>query len=217
MPAESFKKKKLRMNEIIRALKQEYPDSKCSLKYESPFQLLIATILSAQCTDERVNKVTAEFFSKVPTVHAMADLSRKEIAKEIYSTGFYNNKSKSIQRLCEVLLDEYSGEVPDNMMDLVNLPGTGRKTANVILGNAFGIPGLVVDTHVIRISNLLKLVHTRNAVKIEKELMNVVNEEDWTLFAHLFIDHGRAVCVANRPKCGDCVIKQWCPSEITTA
>ena len=133
--------------------------------------------------------------------------------KLIYSTGFYNNKSKSIRRLCEVLLYKYKGEVPGNMMDLVNLPGTGRKTANVVLGNVFGVPGLVVDTHVIRISNLLKMVQSRNASKIENELMNIVIKEDWTLFAHLLIDHGRAVCIANRPKCQNCIIADICPSN----
>ena len=213
MTAESIKNKQKRMQSILETLKTEYPDSKCSLHYDSPFQLLVATILSAQCTDERVNKVTRDLFKKNPTVQLMSKMSREEIAGKIYSTGFYNNKSKSIKHLCEVLLEVHDGEVPQTLKELVKLPGTGRKTANVILGNAFGIPGLVVDTHVIRISNLLKFVNIKNPVKIEMELMNIVPKEDWTLFTHLIIDHGRAVCIANRPKCNECKIRFYCPSS----
>lgn len=215
MPAESIKKKKIRMKNILDILKNEYPDSKCSLNYKNPFQLLVATILSAQCTDDRVNKVTSGLFARYPNVEDMEKLSRSVLAKEIYSTGFFNNKSKSIWKLCKVLLKEYNGRVPGNIEQLIKLPGTGRKTANVILGNAFGVPGLVVDTHVIRISNLLKFVKTKNANKIEKDLMKITEMEDWTLFAHLIIDHGRAVCIANRPKCNNCVIKMYCPSEVS--
>ena len=213
MTAESLKKKQKRMQSILETLKTEYPDSKCSLHYNSPFQLLVATILSAQCTDERVNIVTRGLFKNYPTVQLISKMSREEIAREIYSTGFYNNKSKSIKQLCEVLLEVHDGEVPQTLKELVELPGTGRKTANVILGNALGIPGLVVDTHVIRISNLLKFVNIKNPVKIEMELMNIVPKEDWTLFTHLIIDHGRAVCIANRPKCNECKIRFYCPSS----
>lgn len=213
MPAESLKNKKQRMGKILGALKAEYPNSKCSLNYDSPFQLLVATVLSAQCTDERVNKVTAKLFLSFPTVYKMNTLTKEEIGEKIYSTGFYNNKSKSIKKLCEQLINDHNGEVPSTMDELHKLPGTGRKTANVVLGNAFNIPGMVVDTHVTRITNLLKFVKTKNAVKIEKELEKVVPQEDWTLFSHLLIDHGRAVCIANRPQCENCILVENCPSS----
>ena len=180
MPRESLKNKKIRMDKIVSALKKEYPNSKCSLHYDSPFQLLVATILSAQCTDERVNKVTKNLFKDYPTVYKLNKLTKEEIGEKIYSTGFYNNKSKSIKKLCEILIHDYDGKVPSTMNELHKLPGTGRKTANVVLGNAFNIPGMVVDTHVTRITNLLKFVNTKNAVIIEKELEKVVEREDWT-------------------------------------
>ena len=213
MPRESLKNKKIRMDKIVTELKKEYPNSKCSLNYNSPFQLLVATILSAQCTDERVNKVTKILFKDYPTVYKLNELTKEEIGEKIYSTGFYNNKSKSIKKLCEILIKDYEGKVPFTMDELHKLPGTGRKTANVVLGNAFNIPGMVVDTHVSRITNLLKFVNTKNAVKIEKELEKVVQREDWTLFSHLLIDHGRAVCIANRPKCDRCFLANYCPSS----
>ena len=213
MPAESLKNKKKRMGKILEALKIEYPNSKCSLNYDSPFQLLVATILSAQCTDERVNKVTKKLFTGFPTVNKMNELTKEEIGEKIYSTGFYNNKSKSIKRLCEKLINDHNGEVPSTMEELYKLPGTGRKTANVVLGNVFNTPGMVVDTHVTRIINLLKFIKTKNAVKIEKELEKVVPHEDWTLFSHLLIDHGRAVCIANRPNCENCILAKNCPSS----
>jgi endonuclease III len=214
MPAESIKNKKIRMGYVLDFLKEKYPNSKCSLNYESPFQLLVATILSAQCTDERVNKVTFNMFKSYPTVFKLNELSQEEIGKFIYSTGFYNNKSKSIKKLCEILISEYNGKIPETMEELNKLPGTGRKTANVVLGNAFNTPGMVVDTHVTRITNLLKFVKTKNAVKIESELEKMVPHEDWTLFSHLLIDHGRATCIANRPKCHDCILAQYCPSKL---
>lgn len=213
MPRESLKNKKNRMESILIALKNEYPNSKCSLNYESPFQLLVATILSAQCTDERVNKVTEKLFKDFPTVYKMNELTKEEIGEKIYSTGFYNNKAKSLKKLCETLIEKFEGEVPSTMDELHKLPGTGRKTANVVLGNAFNIPGMVVDTHVTRITNLLKFVNTKNAVKIEKELEKVVPRQDWTLFSHLLIDHGRAVCIANRPQCSNCILSEYCPSS----
>lgn len=213
MPRESLKNKKNRMENILIALKNEYPNSKCSLNYESPFQLLVATILSAQCTDERVNKVTEKLFKDIPTVYKMNELTKEEIGEKIYSTGFYNNKAKSLKKLCETLIEKFEGEVPSTMDELHKLPGTGRKTANVVLGNAFNIPGMVVDTHVTRITNLLKFVNTKNAVKIEKELEKVVPRQDWTLFSHLLIDHGRAVCIANRPQCSNCILSEYCPSS----
>ena len=214
MPVESLKKKQIRMENIVSKLKQEYPDSKCSLRYESSFQLLTATILSAQCTDERVNKVTKGMFSKYPTPVDFANLPLETIKKEIYSTGFYNNKAKSIKAMAEMLVNSLSGNVPNTLDEMVKLPGVGRKTANVVLGNIQGIPSIVVDTHVTRITNLLKFVKTKNAVKIESELSKLINKNDWTLFAHLLIDHGRAVCIANRPKCNSCVISNLCPSKL---
>ena len=214
MPVESLIKKKVRMEKIVTNLKLEYPDSKCSLRYESPFQLLTATILSAQCTDERVNKVTKRLFANYPTPQDFVMLPIGTIKKEIYSTGFYNNKAKSIKAMAESVVNEYGGSLPNTLNEMVKLPGVGRKTANVVLGNIQGIPSIVVDTHVTRITNLLKFVKTKNAVKIETELSKIINKNDWTLFAHLLIDHGRAVCIANRPKCNKCVISNLCPSKL---
>lgn len=214
MPVESLKRKRLRMNEILSILKLEYPDSKCSLNYKTPFQLLVATVLSAQCTDERVNKVVIPLFDKYPTPESFTVLTLQEIGKEIYSTGFYNNKAKSIKGLSHALVNEYEGKVPGTMNELVNLPGVGRKTANVVLGNIFDVPGVVVDTHVTRIANLLCFTQSKNAVVIERELEKIINKSDWTLFTHLIIDHGRAICVANRPNCLKCSISEFCPSSI---
>jgi endonuclease-3 len=214
MPIESLTKKKIRMENIVSILKKEYPNSKCSLRYESSFQLLTATILSAQCTDERVNKVTKGLFAKYPSPEDFVMLPLETIKKEIYSTGFYNNKAKSIKAMAEMVVNSHSGNVPNTLDEMVKLPGVGRKTANVVLGNIQGIPSIVVDTHVTRITNLLKFVKTKNAVKIESELSKLINKNDWTLFAHLLIDHGRAVCIANRPKCNNCVISNLCPSKL---
>ena len=213
MPLESLSKQRKRMAEIISRLKREYPDSKCSLNYSSPFQLLVATILSAQCTDERVNKVTQRLFIKYPSAKDFSELPLETIKKEIYSTGFYNNKAKSIKGMSEIIVEKHGGELPENLEEMVQMPGVGRKTANVVLGNVYKIPSVVVDTHVTRISNLLKFTKTKDAVKIERKLMTIINQNDWTLFAHLLIDHGRAVCVVNRPKCGECVISEFCPSN----
>ena len=201
------------MAEILSVLKLEYPDSKCSLDYNTPFQLLVATVLSAQCTDERVNKVVIPLFDKYPTPEAFTQLTVGEIGKEIYSTGFYNNKAKSIKGLSHALVDEYDSDVPGIMDELVSLPGVGRKTANVVLGNIFDIPGVVVDTHVTRITNLLNFTKSKNAVIIERELEKIIDKSDWTLFTHLIIDHGRAICVANRPNCSECSISDFCPSS----
>mgnify|MGYP006098220147 FL=1 len=201
------------MAEILSILKLEYPDSKCSLDYNTPFQLLVATVLSAQCTDERVNKVVIPLFDKYPTPEAFTQLTVGEIGKEIYSTGFYNNKAKSIKGLSHAIVDEYDGDVPGIMDELVSLPGVGRKTANVVLGNIFDVPGVVVDTHVTRITNLLSFTKSKNAVIIERELEKIIDKSDWTLFTHLIIDHGRAICVANRPNCSECSISDFCPSS----
>ena len=205
-------KKKEKVKEIVKRLKNEYPDSKCSLIYDNPFQLLVATILSAQCTDERVNKVTEKLFAKYPNAKSLSSLSEKQIGKLIYSTGFYNNKAKNIKKMSDIVYNSYNGEIPNVIDELTLLPGVGRKTANVVLGNVFDVASLVVDTHVTRISNLLKLVNTKNAVIIEKKLCKIVEKKDWSILAHLFIDHGRKICVANRPKCYDCKLIDLCPS-----
>ena len=217
MPIESITRKRQRMVHIVSHLKQEYPDSKCSLHYKSSFQLLVATILSAQCTDERVNKVTQNMFSKYSEPADFATLSLEIIKKEIYSTGFYNNKSKSIKGMSIAVMEQYGGELPQTLEEMIKLPGVGRKTANVVLGNIHGIPSIVVDTHVTRITNLLHFVKNKNAVIIEKELAEIIDKKDWTLFAHLLIDHGRAVCIANRPQCNNCIIAQFCPSKLGDA
>lgn len=210
---ESVKNRKSRIACIVSILKKEYPNSKCSLIYASPFQLLVATILSAQCTDERVNKVTSVVFKKYPDAKSFSNLSVEKIGKLIYSTGFYNNKAKNIKKMSDIVWREYKGNIPEDIDSLVNLPGVGRKTANVVLGNVFNTPALVVDTHVTRITNLLKFVNTKNAVLIEKQLCKITDSENWSIFAHLLIDHGRKVCIANRPKCNDCVLSDLCPSS----
>ena len=213
MSRESLKNKKIRISEIISILKLEYPNSKCSLVYESPFLLLVATILSAQCTDERVNKVTSKIFPVYPDAHSFSKLTVKKIGQLIYSTGFYNNKAKNIKAMSDIVAKDYNGEIPDNIDLLTQLPGVGRKTANVVLGNIFDVPSLVVDTHVTRITNLLKFVKSRNAVIIEKDLNKIVESKDWSIFAHLLIDHGRKVCIANRPQCSLCSLNNLCPSS----
>ncbi|NOZ09080.1 MAG: endonuclease III [FCB group bacterium] len=214
MARESKSARRTRLAEVLKRLKDAYPAASCSLRYGNPFQLLVSTILSAQCTDERVNKVTPGLFLRYPGPEDFARLTVEEIGKEIYSTGFYNNKARSIRGMSLALLERYGGEVPRTLEELVSLPGVGRKTANVVLGNAFGIPGITVDTHVTRITNLLGLVKTKDAVKIEKELMEIMDREDWTLSAHLFIEHGRAVCIARRPRCSECVLADLCPGAI---
>ena len=213
MNRESLINKKKRIAKIISILKEEYPDSKCSLIYDNPFQLLVATILSAQCTDERVNKVTSKIFPKYPDAKAFSMLSKEEIGELIYSTGFYNNKAKNIKGMSDTVSKKYNGEIPDNIDQLTQLPGVGRKTANVVLGNVFNVPSLVVDTHVTRIANLLKFTRSKNPVIIEKELCKIVDNKDWSIFAHLLIDHGRKVCIANRPQCDVCSFNEYCPSS----
>jgi len=213
MKNESKKNKIIRISKIISLLKKEYPNSKCSLEFDSPFQLLVATILSAQCTDERVNKVTKVLFEKYPDAESLSKLSAMQIGKLIYSTGFYNNKSKNIKKMTDDVVSKYNGDIPNDISLLVALPGVGRKTANVVLGNVFDRPALVVDTHVTRITNLLKFVKTKNAVSIEKSLCQIVDSEDWSIFAHLLIDHGRKVCIANRPQCNVCILNNLCPSS----
>lgn len=199
-----------RARKIIGILKKEYPGSRCSLCFESPFELLIATILSAQCTDERVNKVTAALFQKYSGPEDFARANVSEIEEDIRSTGFYKNKAKSIQACSKTLIELYGGKVPDALEKLVKLRGVGRKTANVVLGTAFGKQAVVVDTHVTRLSNRLGLTKEQDAVKIEFDLMKVVPRKDWTSLAHLFIDHGRAVCKAPSPRCEMCKLTAYC-------
>ncbi len=210
---ESKKARRARTAEILARLKAEYPDSRCALVHDSPLQLLVATILSAQCTDKRVNMVTPALFARFPTAadYAAADIA--ELEEMIRTTGFFRNKARSLKGLGQALVADHGGEVPSEMDALVKLPGTGRKTANVVLGNAFGIDeGVVVDTHVGRISRLLGLTGEKDPVKVERDLMAVVPRSAWTLWAHLLIDHGRAVCKARRPECGACVLADLCPS-----
>ena len=200
--------------EVLARLKREYPDARTELDYETPLQLVIATILSAQCTDKRVNMVTALLFRTFPTAAALADAPSEKLEEIIKSTGFFRNKTKSLIGLGKALVERHGGQVPDSMDALVNLPGVGRKTANVILGNAFGKnEGIVVDTHVARLSQRLGLTRETDPVKIEQDLVKLFPPEDWTLLAHLLIFHGRRVCVARTPKCEICVLNDICPSS----
>jgi endonuclease-3 len=212
MPRESTADKIERTQKICAALQRVYPDAHCELNFSNPLQLLIATILSAQCTDKRVNLVTADLFKKYRSAKAFADAGISELEKDIRSTGFYKNKAKNIKACCAALVEKFHGAVPRTMAELHSLAGVGRKTANVVLGNAFGINvGVVVDTHVTRLGNRLGLVQGTDAVKIEKELMRLVPQNDWTLFSHWLIWHGRRRCPARKPDCVNCEIKNLCP------
>lgn len=200
------------MRRILDALRTCFPAPACALLHENPFQLLVATILSAQCTDERVNMVTPALFARYPDAVAMASAPVEDIAAIIRSTGFFQNKSRNIKACCEALLARHGGEVPRTMEELTALPGVGRKTANVVLGNSFGVPGFPVDTHVRRIANLLQLTDSDNPEVIEQHLCAITPEEEWTEASHLFILHGRATCIARRPRCAECLIRPHCPS-----
>ncbi|MGE0615563.1 MAG: endonuclease III [Bacteriovoracia bacterium] len=200
-----------RMLVVLKELKRLYPDSKCSLIFNSPFQLLVATILSAQCTDKRVNLVVPDLFARYPDARAFAEAKLEDIEALIRTTGFYKNKALSIREMARAVRDRHGGEVPRTLDELTALRGVGRKTGNVILGNAFGIPGLVVDTHVGRISRRLGFTKELDPVKVEHALMEVVPRQDWVIFSHLLIDHGRAVCMARGPRCGACTLSQTCP------
>ena len=198
---------------IIRILKKEYPDAKIALKFKDPWQLLVATILSAQCTDTRVNKVTPELFKKYKNISDFAKADPKEFEREIRSTGFYRNKAKSIIGSAKKILSEFNGNVPDTMEELTSLPGVGRKTANVILSSGFGkTAGIVVDTHVIRLSGRLGFTKNTEPEKIEYDLMKIVPKNDWTVFSHLLILHGRKICNARKPLCAECGVNKLCPS-----
>ena len=210
---ESKRARRARAEEILARLKKEYPGSKCALTFDNPLELLVATILSAQCTDKRVNMVTPELFRRCPTAAEYAEISAEELSELIRTTGFFRNKAKSLRGMGQAILDEHGGEVPQEMAKLVALPGVARKTANVVLGNAFGKnEGVVVDTHVGRLSGRLSLTAETSPVKVERDLMDLVPREDWTLWSHLLIDHGRAVCKARRPDCESCVLLDLCPA-----
>jgi endonuclease III len=200
-----------RMAEILRILKRTYPEAQCSLVHGNPYQLLMATILSAQCTDERVNLVTPALFNRFPTPKAMAEGDLSEIEDLIRSTGFYKNKAKSLKECSASLVAQHSGKVPQTLDELTKLRGVGRKTANVILGVAYGVPGLVVDTHVGRLSRRMGFTKSTDPVKVEHEMMEIVPREDWTLYAHLMIDHGRAICTARKALCEECPVNRYCP------
>jgi endonuclease-3 len=212
--AESPVDRRRRTRTIITRLKREFPDAKCALDHTSPLELLVATILSAQCTDARVNMVTPALFAKYRSAADYAAADPAVFEREIQSTGFFRNKTKSILGMARALEEHHGGQVPDTMEALVALPGVGRKTANVVLGNAFGKnEGIVVDTHVGRISGLLKLTKETNPEKIERDLTALVPRRDWTIFSHLLILHGRKTCIARRPKCESCCINDLCPSS----
>jgi endonuclease III len=213
MNMESQSEKQVRSTKILRALHQAYPTSECALFHDTPLQLLIATILSAQCTDKRVNMVTPALFARFPDAAALAEAHPSEVAELVRSTGFYQNKTKNIIACCQAIMSEHGGQVPQSMEALIKLPGVGRKTANVVLGTAWGIAsGVVVDTHVKRITNLLQLTAEAHPEKIETDLNALLPREEWIAFSHMLIWHGRQVCIARRPQCAGCVLKGLCPS-----
>jgi endonuclease-3 len=205
---------KTRTKTIIQLLKRAYPDAKCSLNHSNAFELLIATILSAQCTDERVNIVTADLFRKYRKPEDYLKVPASELQSDIRTTGFFRNKTKSIQGTAKVLTEQYAGRVPETIEELLELPGVARKTANVVLGNAFGVTsGIVVDTHVTRLSRRLALTQQKQPEKIENDLVTIVARKDWVIFSHLLIAHGRKICKARNPLCAECVVEKHCPSS----
>lgn len=209
----SIKPAKDRVKDIIRILHKRYPHSRTALSHNNPFRLLVATILSAQCTDERVNKITPSLFRKYKTIAAFAKVKQSILEQDIRSTGFYKNKAKNIIATSKKLVEEFNSRVPDTMDELVTLPGVARKTANIVLSSSFGkTEGIAVDTHVKRLSERLGLSKEKNPEKIEKDLMGIVPRKDWIDFNYLLVDHGRAACIARKPLCSDCVIKKLCPA-----
>lgn len=214
MPRESKKARKERAARVYEHLADEYPDAKCALNYGSPFQLAVATILSAQCTDVRVNMVTPELFRRYPDARSLAGARQEEVEELIRSTGFFRNKARSLLGMATAVEEDHGGELPRTMKELAALPGIGRKTANVVLGNAFGIDeGVVVDTHVKRLSGRLGFTAETNPDKIERDLMALFPNETWTMLAHLLIYHGRKVCPARKPRCNECAVSHLCPSS----
>lgn len=212
MPRETAEAKTARTRKVIAGLKKTYPDAHCELNFSNPLELLIATILSAQCTDKRVNLVTADLFRKYRTARDYAGAPTEILEEEIKSTGFFRNKTRSIKTCCQALVERHGGDVPQTMDELITLGGVGRKTANVVLGNAFNVnAGVVVDTHVARLSQRLGLTKEKAAEKIEQDLIGLVPQKEWTLFSHLLIWHGRRRCFARNPDCPHCEIRQLCP------
>ena len=208
----TIKSKRAYAKKIFDLLKKEYPVVKTALIHKNVFQLLISTILSAQCTDERVNIVTRELYKKYRKPEDFIKVPVRELEKDIYSTGFYRNKTKNIKQCCEVIVKEYKGKVPADFEALNKLPGVGRKTASVVAGNGFGIPAIAVDTHVKRLSNLLGFIKSNDPEKIEFKLKELLPEKDWINSSHYLATHGRNICIANRPKCLQCVLGNFCPS-----
>lgn len=202
--------KKKRVEEIIKVFKKIYNDARCTLNYEDPLQLLVATQLAAQCTDARVNIVTETLFKKYKNALDFANADLEELERDLMSTGLYRNKARNIKQACRIIIDKFNGQVPDNMEDLLTLPGVGRKTANLVLGEVFGIPGIVVDTHAKRLSNRIGLSSGNDPKKVEFDLMAVVPKENWTEFCHQLVYHGRAVCTARKPQCNKCSIIDYC-------
>ena len=197
---------------IYRILTKEYPDARCELDFNSPLELLVATVLSAQCKDKRVNSVTPILFKTFPTLEMLAGAKLSKVEEIIYSTGFYRSKAKNIKELANKILKEFNGEVPNTLAQLVTLPGVGRKTANVVLGNAFGIPGLTVDTHFGRLSRRFGWSTATDPVKVENDVAELIPEKEWTLLSHKLIWHGRRICHSRKPKCGICPLAKLCPS-----
>ncbi len=217
-PPATDEERKSRVRKILRRLNQDYPDVECELVHTSAWELLVATILSAQCTDKRVNMVTPELFLAFPTPHDMAEATQEEVEELVRTTGFYRNKAKSLIGAAKGVVERFGGEVPDDMDSLLTLPGVARKTANVVLGTWYGkATGVVVDTHVARISARLDLTHETDAKKIEKDLMAILPRNRWILFSHQIIWHGRKVCVARKPRCGECRLEPLCYSEDKTS
>jgi endonuclease-3 len=211
MPREGAAARKARAARIAELLARAYPDARCALHYETPFQLLIATILSAQCTDKKVNEVTPVFFRRFPTPHALADADPTHVEALVQPTGFFRQKAKSLQAMARDLVERFGGEIPPRLDDLVTLRGVGRKTANVVLGNAFAVPGLAVDTHMKRINQRLRLTRHDDPEKIERDLMALLPEREWTDYSHRVIAHGRVCCDARRPQCERCCLRAECP------
>jgi len=213
MPRESKKARRERASLVYDRLDAEYPDAHCALHHKNAYELAAATILSAQCTDARVNMVTPALFERYPDPEALAVARQEDVEELVRSTGFFRNKAKNLIGMARGVVEEHGGELPRSLAELVKLPGIGRKTGNVILGNAFGIDeGVVVDTHVTRLSTLLKLTREKGAVKIERDLIELFSRDRWTQLPHLLIEHGRQVCIARRPQCRECVIADLCPS-----
>ena len=209
---ETFEARRLRARKIVSLLKHAYPDAKCSLSHKSPLQLLVATILSAQCTDARVNLVTPALFKRYKSASDFANADIHELETLVRSTGFYHNKAKNIRAACRILVEKHKGQVPATMEKMLELPGVARKTANIVLGNSYGVvEGVPVDTHAIRISHLLGWSREKQQEKIERDLMALLPRADWLKISDLFVHHGRAVCIARRPKCDICPVRKYCP------